>query len=444
MATPGLNAQQQNASSSNSPALTVTVPAAMNGTNPPLLPANSSVSENEIVGGLAVGAVYDDNIDSARHAGYLYTISPDIMFQQTRPRTSWDLRYLGGLTLSQQDPAASNVTQNATTATAEVRRLLAPHTLLALRQDFSMTNNPFGQADQGPTLASISGIGQLNSAAGLPVATRISFVSSGSLTHQFSQHASIGAAGSFSTLRFRNLPKLSGISVDLIDSRTSSGRVFYVTDISPHQRIGVEYQVQDLRFDNDSARTVDQALFLFDEVNLNARVSLTLFAGPDVTHTHNNIVAPSLGGAPSVLHALSNVWTPAGGATCTWVGQHFALRITGSSMVTDGGGTTGAIRAMTTTAELRRDFMNRWSVTPAFTFSDGRLIEDPAAAATSRITTEQAGLGVAHQLSQRISLRAQYAHVQQLSAGSATPYNTGNHNRTSMSILYQFASPLGR
>jgi hypothetical protein len=430
---------QQSTQAPAGPAQLVTVPPALSGSSPQLLPTTTPETRNEILGGLAVGAIYDDNvatIGGQRHDGYLYFVTPNFTLQQSRRKMTWDLTYAGGLTIGQDNPAVNGTIQN-TAVTGQVQRLFGAHTLLQLRQDFSMTNNPFGQPGQGQTLASVSGTGQLNSAAAVPVATRISFVSTGSLVHQLSRHASVGVDGGFSELRFRDLPNAAA-AASLIDGRTITGRMFYAVDISPNQRIGAEYQAQDLQFGAGAARTVDQTLFLFDEIHLSFNMTLTLFGGPGYAHIHNNILVSS-GGAPSVLPLLHDVWSPSGGASYTWRGKRLALRVSGSSMVTDGGGVTGAVRAITANGELRRDFTRRWTAGLGFTYSDGRLLEGSA----TTITTEQATFDVVHKLSQRISLNAQYARVQQLSHGVII-YNSGNHNRASMSLMYQFAKPLGR
>jgi len=422
----------------------VTVPPALSGSSPQLLPTATPETQNEILGGLAVGAVYDDNIATTsgqRRGGFLYLVAPNFTLQQTRPSTTWDLNYAGGLTIAQDNPAVSDKTQDSTAVTGRLQHLFGRHTLLELRQDFLMTNNPFGQP--GQTLSSVSGTGQLNSGAAVPVATRTSFVSTGSLIRQLSRHASVGISGSFSRLRFRDLPQISGSAVNLIDGRTITGRMFYAVDISPRQRIGAEYQAQDLRFGAGVARTVDQTVFLFDEIRMSATMTLTLFGGPDYAHVHNNILVGS-SGSPSVLPVLHDVWSSSGGASFTWRGKHLALRLSGSSMVTDGGGATGAVRALTGSGELRRDFTRRWTASLGFTYSDGRVIEGTSTTSASTITTEQGTFAVIHKLSQRISMSGQYAHVQQLSHGVVIPYNSGNHNRASMSLMYQFAKPLGR
>lgn len=442
-----LRAQQEGAEPDVHSALLVVPPAQLRGSIPQLLPTNAGTTQNEFLGGLVVGALFDDNIATSNHqpqSGYLYFVSPSMVLQQTRRRTTWDLNYTGGLTIAQHDPANNNGTQNTTSVAAQMHHLFGPHTLLELRQDFLMTNNPFGQADQGQTVSAVSGTGQLNSSAGVPIATRTSFVSSGALTYQFSRRSSLGINGSFSSLRFRDLPKLSGVDVNLIDGRTTTGRVFYVLDISRGQRIGAEYQVQDLRFGGDAAHTLDQTVFLFDEIHLRSNMTLTLFGGPGYTHLHNNVLVPSSGGTPSVLPSLRDEWSPSGGASYTWQGKRLAVRLTGSSLITDGGGALGTVRAFSGSGELREDLSKRWTGTLGYTYSDGRLIGGPINNGASRITTEQASVGVVHHLSQQISMTAEYAHLRQLGGGAVTPYSTGDHNRASVSMTYQFVRPLGR
>jgi len=41
-------------------------------------------------------------------------------------------------------------------------------------------------------------------------------------------------------------------------------------------------------------------------------------------------------------------------------------------------------------------------------------------------------------------MSAQYSHVQQLAGGTVAPLTTGDHNRASLTLMYQFAKPLGQ
>jgi hypothetical protein len=445
----GLRAQAQtaDAGATHGPAVSVMPPGQLRGSSPQLLPTGVTAPENVLFGGLGIAAVYDDNMaitNGQPRGGFLYSLTPNMTLQETRPNRTLDVSFVGGLTLAQHDRVVNNGTQDTAAVAAQYQQLLGPHILLTSRQEFLKTNNPFGAADQGQTMSTVPGAGQLNASSGVPAATRTSFVSSEAIIYQFSRHASVGIDGSYSTLRLRDVAETAGGNATLIDGRTASGRFFYAVEISRAHKIGAEYQVQDLRFDGDVARTEDHALFLFDEIRLTSSMTLALYAGPDYVHVHNNILTPNSGGRPQVLPLVDDVWFPSGGAAYTWLGKRVALRLSGSSLVTDGGGATGSIQALTANAELRKDFGKRWTATSGFAYASGHLIEGSTMGAASRITTEQPSLRVVHKLSPRVTLEAQYAYLWQLGGGTIVPLVTGNHHRASMALLYQFARPLGR
>jgi hypothetical protein len=412
-----------------------------------LLPTSVTAPENVVFGGLGIASVYDDNIaitNGQPRGGFLYSVTPNLTLHESRPSQTLDVSFAGGLTMAQHDQAVNNGTQDSLSLAAQYQQLFGPHILFTSRQEFLKTNNPFGVADQGQTISTATGAGQLNASSGIPTATRTSVVSSGAIIYQFSRHASVGIDGSFSTLRVRDAAVTGGGEPSLIDGQTVTGRLFYALEISRNQKIGAEYQVQDLRFDGSAARTEDNALFLFDEIRLNPSMTLTLFAGPDYVHVHNNILTPGSGGRPQVLPLVDDVWFPSGGATYTWLGKSLALRLNGSSLVTDGGGTTGSVQALTASIELRKDFGKQWKAAPGFSYASGHLIEGSLTAAASRITTQRPSLSLVHQLSPHVVIDAQYAYLWQLGGGAIVPLVTGNHHRVSISLQYQFARPLGR
>jgi hypothetical protein len=447
LAGPILQAQTGDAGTTRGPAVSVMPPGQLGGSTPQLLPTGATAPENVLFGGLGIAVVYDDNIaitNGQTRGGFLYSLTPNMTLQETRPNRTLDLSFVGGLTMAQHDRAVNNGTQDTAAFTAQYQQLLGPHILLTSRQEFLKTNNPFGAGDQGPTMSTVSEAGQLNATFGVPSATRTSFVSSEAIIYQFSRHASVGIDGSYSRLRLRDVAETAGGNATLIDGQTATGHFFYALEISRAQKIGAEYQVQDLRFDGDAARTQDNALFLFDEIRLTSSMTLALYAGPDYVHVHNNIVAPSSGGRPQVLPLVDDVWFPSGGATYTWLGKSVALRLSGSSLVTDGAGATGSIQALTAGVELRKDFGKQWTATSGFSYASGQLIEGSTTGAASRITTEQPRLSLVHRLSPHATLDAQYAYLWQLGGGAIIPLVAGNHHRASISLLYQFARPVGR
>jgi hypothetical protein len=337
--------------------------------------------------------------------------------------------------------AGTSETQSTNAATADVQHLFSRRTMLELREDYLLTNNPFSHLGESLSLPAPSAVGQVNSAL---TATQISGASSASLTYQVARRASIGVSGNFFTQRFRDVTTSAGTPVNLIDSRTTTGRAFYARQASEHQKIGAEYQLKDLRFDGSVARTVDQTLFLFDEVSLTPHMTLTLFAGPERTHTHNNILILRVTASRLLVPALNDAWSPAGGATFMWQGRYTALRLSGTRTITEGSGSTGAIRATNASAELRKDFARRWAVSLGYTYSDGRLLEGLANTFGSKVTSENGSVTVDRQLTQRLTLRGRYGRIQQLSSGAVVPYSTGNHNRVELELAYEFVRPIGR
>lgn len=442
---PGLHAQEQEERIQNRTHLVVSVPAPLGGANPQLLPTSEGEVGNVIRGGLTLGARYDDNainVNGQRYGGYQYSASPTLTLQQTRPDTAWSLDYRGGLTIDQHALEATPSMQNTTFATADLQHTFGRRLLTELREDYVLTNDPFGYTS--PSQAALSGTGQLNSLVAAPAATRTANISSGNITYQITHHSSVGFSGSYSTQRFRDVEGTPGVALSLIDTRTTTGRGFYAREISQRQKLGFEYQLQDLHFQGSAARTVDQTVFLFDEIALNSTMTLVLFAGPDCAHTHNNILMLGSNATTSVVPGVNDLWSPDGGAMFTWRGKHAALRLSGQRIVGDGSGFAGSMRATSGSAEVRKDFTSRWSASLGYSYSDGRLLEGPVNAANSRITFEQGSLILERRLAKDLTVRAQYARILQMSAGTPAALTTGNHNRVEVELVYQFTRPLGR
>lgn len=439
-----LLAQEQQDQNQSLPRLLV-VPAPLGGSSPQLLPTSEGQVSNVIGGGVTLGAVLDDNafdLNGQRYAQYQYSVLPTLMFQQTRPQTAWSLDYRGGLTIDQSAFAAGPTLQQAASATADVQHSFGRRLVLELREDYVLTDNPFTYTAPNSSLAILSGPGQLNSFAVAPEARRTASVSSADTTYQLSQYSSMGFSGSYSLQSFSDVATGSPEVLSLIDTRTTTARGFYLRQVGQDQKIGVEYQFQDMWFQDGAARTVDQTLFLFDEIDFTTNMTLVMFAGPDCAHVHNNILLGSVS-LTAVVPGINNLWSPAGGAKFTWRGKHVALDLTGQRVVTDGGGYTGSIRASSASGELRKDFTSRWAASLGYEYSDGRLLEGPSTGG-GRITFTQASLALERRLTKDLSVRAQYARVQQLSSTTPTPLITGYHNRVEVDLVYQFTRPLGR
>jgi hypothetical protein len=258
-----------------------------------------------------------------------------------------------------------------------------------------------------------------------------------SLGYQLGPHSGIGANGNFSMQRFRDVITTSGTSGSLIDTRTITGRAFFVSRISRRQTIGAEYQLQDLNFVSGEARAVDHTVFLFDEISLRSDMKLMLFAGPDRSHIHNVLILnPDL--STSVVPALSDQWSWAGGIMYTWQGKHSGFLASGRRGVSDGGGFVGAVRLTTAQLEMTRQFDAHWTASLGTSYSDGRALDASANGTGERITTAEGHVGVERRIMRNITVRGQYAHVYQPHGQIFLQNILGHRDRVEIGLEYQF------
>ena len=405
----------------------------------PRLTSNPEAQDNKklLVGGIDIHGLYIDNaftVGSKAVSDYQYSILPSIGFRSSVPGTQWVLNYGGGVTLDQRASENSLLQHNAS---VYIQHNFTRHLASEFRQEYDLTNNPFMQTGGGTTLPTITGPGQLSPFAVPEPVTRRTSISAANLTYQLSQHSAVGSSGSFSLQRFNDAVTNAGASGNLIDTTAATGRAFYLRQISAHQTIGSEYQLLDLRFESGAARTFDQTLFLFDSFSLAKNMTLSLYAGPDRTHTHNVIIqSPNF--AAVIIPVIADQWSVSGGLVFSWHGTRTGFRLSGDRGVSDGGGWTGAVRLTSASMELVRELSKRWSATLDLTYSDGRTIAFPANAGNSRVTTEEGLIGFLYRLTRNAALTAQYGRIKQPYAGQFSQTLQPDHNQVQAGLTYRF------
>lgn len=414
------------------------LPAPLGGITPRLTETATEVQQpNLLTGSVAVNALYLDNAFTTGNKSvgdYQYSVLPGIAFQTFGPQTQWKMSYAGGLTIDQR---ASGNSQQSHDGVVDFRHQFTRRLQTELRQDLLMTNNPFGQIGQNNLLPTVTGPGELSSFAVPQPVTRIGSISSGNLTYQVAQHSAIGASGSFSLLHFQNTAGLTGVNGTLIDTTNGTGRGFYLNQISRNQIIGTEYQIQQLRFESGTARTVDQVLYLFDGISFHKHMTVSIYAGPDFTQTHNIIIARP-DAPPAVFPVTGSVWSLGGGIAYAWRTKRNGFRLSFDRGVTDGGGLGGAVRQNSASLDLVKAFNERWSTSLNLAYSDGRTIGVPSNLDAGRLTIEQATVGLGYKWTREVTLTAQYGRVNQPHAGLFTPTLNPDHNEFLVGFSYAF------
>jgi hypothetical protein len=413
------------------------LPAPLGGFSPTLTFSETPAqTAKALTGSIGINALHSDNTFTANPLAlgdYRYSIIPALGFRSVGAKTQWMLNYAGGLTLDAQLP--DNTQTHA--VNADLRQALTPRLTAEIRQDYTMTNNPATQIGAGQALPTLVGPGELSPFAVPSPIKQIASISNANLTYMLSQHSAAGVSGSFSLQDFREVPSTSPFVGSLIDTTNTAGRAFYLRQVSPHQTVGAEYQLQDLRFDGGRARTVDQVLFLFDGISFTPNMTLSLYAGPEHTANHNvAVLAPGL--STPIVPSLQSQWSAGGGIAYAWRGKANGLRLSAERGVSDGGGWLGAVRLNTASLALQKTLTARWIATLDLTYSDGHAIGIPANLVGARVTSEQGLLGFSYRVTRNLTASTSYARIRQPHLGPFVQALQPNYNQIQAGLTYQF------
>jgi hypothetical protein len=225
----------------------------------------------------------------------------------------------------------------------------------------------------------------------------------------------------------------------LINTWNTSGSTFLSHQISARQSVGVQYQFLNLVFPGESSRTTSHSVLLFDQIAVNPHLSFSIFAGPEYSRIHNQLLVDDLF---SVVHVpVSRIfWTPAAGATFNWSGERTGLQASFVRRVSDGGGLLGSVEMDNASLQLHRRLTRRWVAS-----LDGEFVRDAPLkmSGNNEMRTLDAGAGISHELTQRMWLRVSYQRMQR-SGRYLSSLGFGNHNRVTVSLERTFSVPLGR
>jgi hypothetical protein len=402
------------------------------------MPAVAFQSEGKVVNVLRadfrLSTVFDDNAfgrQNARVNDLQFGVNPVFGFQQTRRHLQLDLTYAPGSVFSQRLP--DRFTQMGG---ADIRYMPTPRLSFHVRQDYAVTTDPFQSVLQDGFLPQPAPTNRPNNPAIFPHLKQTTLMSNADVSYRLSQHTTVGLNGYFSDLRYDNLA--TGIGTPLIQTRTASGSFFLSHRLSARHSVGFEYTLLDLFFGQTDARTRAHNFAFFDNIALSRRSTLSVYAGPEYTYTHNQVVLNIQLFIISVPVTRTS-WSSAGGAVYNWNGTKNAVQAGYSRSVSDGGGLIGAVRANSGFVQIRRQL-------PGRLVGDlgGQVSNNSALAILSGhqyyFRQVSGSIGLTRQISHRAFFRLSYSHLNQ----SSTIVPLANHDRVELSMSYQFSKPLGR
>jgi hypothetical protein len=392
--------------------------------------ASETAHTNYLRGGLVFGVTYDDNafsIGPRAVSDVSYAIAPSIILDQSRSRLHWTLSYSPGFTFYQRYTRYNQTNHNLG---ANLSYRLSPHITFTAQEGFAKTSGSSNQFAPDQSGGSSGVVQAPNQTIFAPIADTIANNSTAKLSYQFSQNGMIGLTGNFSELHYPKSSEVPGLS----DSNTSGGGAFYTHRLSGKHYIGVTYQFQ--KYLSHSTSLEDQSTLThsvegFYTFYFKPTLSLSFFSGPQHSET-NGFGVPPL-----------NMWSPSGGGSLNWQGQHTSTFINVSRRISDGGGLQGAVTSTSTDASLRRQLSRNINVTVGAAYATNTVLSSlPGFNTSGHSLSGTAGLQRA--LGEHFNLTLGYLRSHQTYKDITVFSNAPDRDRVWCSIAYQFQRPLGR
>jgi hypothetical protein len=418
-----------------------TVPQHLGAEAPPLTMQLDPEYKNVIVGGVFMGGAWDDKglahgtTPLSYSSDARYFLQPSLAFQQTLSTVNWTVAYTPGASVSQHQMDNFQYTQNAAGDflwTPNVRFSLH------LRQDYSVSDNPFEHVGRVPILPELNGFFGPNDMAVVPNQQRTSFISNADVSYRLTKRAAIGATGGYQRYDYSNLPSLYGMAGAMLPSHTYTGSLFYSQQITKGHTIGIQYAVMDYHTDNPvitsflPSRVQTHTALLFETWKMGPHATLTLYGGPQYSRS---TLLLTQGSHESI--------DPAGGLTFNWIGERSAFQVSGVRRVSDGGGLMTSVVLTDGTAGFRRRMSRRWMADARLSVTDQKALQ--LFINEGNFRTWWGGVGISRDITDRLSVRVEYARVRQTGFGSINNIlHPGNHNLVQFALNWHFRKPLGR
>ena len=382
--------------------------------------ASETPRTNYLRGSLALVSIYDDNMLPYSAPGITdiqYSAQPSLDLQQSRARLSWEADYRPGFKFYQRNSSLNGV-DHALQLGLTYR--LAPHVTMSLSDTFQKTSDLL-------YLSEIAPIQQSPISLVPPTTPKTTNVGTADITYQFSRNGMIGAKGAISGLWYQDRPNLSG----LYESASGGSDVFVSRRLTGRHYVGVTYGFQELLTRPGDRETQTHRTQLFYQLSLPPTLTLSIFGGPEHSHTHSGI------------SLLLDKWTPSGGASLVWQREHASCMVSYLQGITEGGGLSGAVQSRQSGASVRWQLAKRLVANVGGLYSTRRLL-DSQGTLDSGGHTWSASASLQHPLSDNLAMELGYTRLHQTYPNVAAIAEAPDRDNIWVSVSYQFARPFGR
>jgi hypothetical protein len=397
-----------------------------------LAPATAETDRSDRLAlGLRISSEVDDNAlndNRSKQPNLMTAIEPDVTWKLSRSHLEWLLHYSNGFSVSHQLP-----TYNSQSHSLDVGLRFRPtkRLRLAVTNSLVKSTNPFdffrtGAAPGGGQSS------QPNDFLLNATTSRTSEQAGAEATYALSRHGTVGASGSFTSLRF-SAPAANQPPVQFLGDESSvGGNIFYSHHISRSQWSRVDYGVQRLVFSGNSSLVHN--VFYTHTISLSQTARLSVFAGPEHATAGNTfgMVHPS--------PMSTTTWGWAAGAIYNWRLAATHLTLGFYRKISAGSGLVGAAWLSSATAELQHRITRRWIVDLAGAYDDNKTLDAPR----NVLSFLWGAVGLTRTLNHDISVEFKYWRVHQVTDVFGVGSSGADHNRVSVSLGYAFKARLGR
>jgi len=419
------------------------MPAHVGSETPGLASQSDLEYKNVIVASFLGGAMYEDNaIATASNPTHFtgdkrFFVQPGIAYQRTQGDTRFTVSYMPGIDGSAQDVSGISYTHNLS---ADLQFSPFSRMIIHLRQDYSVSTNPFESVGKVGVLPDLGGYFGPNYDGVLPSTKRTSLVSTAEISYAVSPRTSIGFTGGYQRFDYNPLvaPNTAAALTTLIGAREINGSMFLTRRMSKRNSVGLQYAYMDIH-SLPSARTQSHGLLLFDSWQLSPHASLMVYGGAEYSRSHN-VFPVQLGPFTLLATADSSGWRPTTGLTYVWSGVRNALQVEAVHRLSDGGGLMNTVSMTYGAVGWHTRLTRRWTMDTTFRITDQKglaLTNQP-----SSFRSYWGGLTLTRNLTRNFAILFEYAHINQTGTGLTT--SPADHNLYQVGIQYYLVKPLGR
>jgi hypothetical protein len=378
-----------------------------------------------------VGSSYDDNIfgnNQQRVGDVAFQFGPSLNVRREGKRLNLALSYQPHFRIYRKASEENVIDQMLE---FDARYKVSSRLSFRGRTSAFYTTGIFQPNQNEEFLPGLGSPSSLNGTVFTPTARQLTFSSRIDASYQAAAHDSISLFVGQSILDFKQQALNAG---SLQNAEQKNAGLVYQHRLSPHTTLGMDYQYEDISFGPDSRTFVHSAFFSYAQ-QVSPSLMLSVFGGPQFSHLHDVIALP-LGPFKfriPISLATSN-W--ALGGTVTKQLEKTAFQLTAQHQVSDGGGLLGAVVSSSVGTSVRRRLPGRWDASWSAGYADNRSLDTTSSRGAYQSLT--AGLGLAHSLTEKLSVRLGYDFIHQRGSGQSQLFGNFDRDLWSVQFSYRF------